>query len=98
MFSDNLIARTVIAKRFTKWNVHIEGQWQRLGIRANASLLQSEDIVILTKRFYEAIRRRVGRIARPGNVELTDEFGGNNRHSEFHRFVYYFAAPVQECP
>ena len=98
MFGDNLVARTVIAKRLTEWNVHIEGQWQRFGIRTNAPLLQSEDIVILTKRFNEAICRRVGRIAGPGNVELLDKFGGNNRHSGFHRFAYYCAAPVQKSP
>jgi hypothetical protein len=73
LLRDDLVARAVVAQRLAERDVHVQGQRHRPGGRG-AALHQGFRQLVGRERFHEPVGRRIGGVARAGNVEPAQQF------------------------
>ena len=74
---DDLVAGAVVAQRFAERNVHVQRKRQRQGRRAGPALGERLLVVGGAESLDEAVGGRVGRVARPRDVETPQQLGRN---------------------
>jgi hypothetical protein len=80
VFGDDFVASTVVTQRFTKRNVHVQGQGRHLTDPTRLALLQNLDVIGLAKGLDKPVRSGVRGIAWAGHVKACQQLGRNNGH------------------